>query len=129
MLVYRTVKPMFSYFIYFGVRALSRGGVQSLLFAYLDECTLKIFLFVLAMWISAVGLLLQYWRIWWTAVKTGRWLLGGGRSYYFPSKYYTFSLYDRTSDPWMYRLAITVLPILLCGWLLICLLLTILLVP
>jgi hypothetical protein len=62
-------------------------------------------------------------------VKTGRWLLGGGRSYYFPSKYYTFSLYDRISDPWMYGLAITVLPILLCGWLLICLLLTILLVP
>jgi hypothetical protein len=90
---------------------------------------MKIFLFVLAMWISAVGLLLQYWRIWWTAVKTGRWLLGGGRSYYFPSKYYTFSLYDRISDPWMYGLAITVLPILLCGWLLICLLLTILLVP
>jgi len=36
--------------------------------------------------------------IWWMAVRTGRWLLANGRSYYFPSKYYTFSLYDRTSN-------------------------------
>jgi hypothetical protein len=61
-----------------------------------------------------IGLLVQYRRIWWTAVKTGRWLLSCGRSYYFPSKYYTFSVYDRTSNPRMYRLAVIRAPIFLC---------------
>jgi hypothetical protein len=40
--------------------------------------------------------------IWRTAVRTGRLLKGGGRSYYFPSKYYTFTVYDREINPIAY---------------------------
>lgn len=67
-------------------------------------------------------------RIWCTAVRTGRWLLRDGRGYYFPNKYYTFSIYDRTNNPRMYRLAVISFPISLCGWLLFCILPTIFLV-
>jgi hypothetical protein len=86
---------------------------------------MKLFLFALVMWFCTIGLVLIQGRIWWTAVRTGRWLLGGGRAYYFPSKYYTFSVYDRTSNPCMYRLAVTLFPIMWFSLLLCCVLLTI----
>jgi hypothetical protein len=54
-------------------------------------------------------------RVWWTAVRTGRWLHGGGRAHYFPSKYYAFSLYDRASSPVMYRFGVIVFPMLFFG--------------
>jgi hypothetical protein len=85
---------------------------------------MKFLLFVLIMWICMIGLLVQFGRIWWTAMRTGRWLLSSGRSYYFPSKSYTFSIYDRTNNPGMYRLAVNILPIFVSGWLLVCVLLT-----
>lgn len=64
-------------------------------------------------------------RIWWTAVRSGRWLLGGGRAYYFPSKYYTFSLYDRTSNAFMYRFCLISVPAFFFGLLFMSALLTI----
>jgi hypothetical protein len=85
------------------------------------------FLCVLMMWMG-IFVALPLGRIWWTAVQTGRWLLRDGRGYYFPSKYYTFSIYDRTNNPGMYRLAVIGFPILLAGWLLLCILPTIFLV-
>jgi hypothetical protein len=85
---------------------------------------MKFFLLVLIMWICTIGVALPLGRIWWTAVQTGRWLKGDGRAYYFPSKYYTFSVYDRTNNPCIYRLAVTIFPIALFGLLLSCVLLT-----
>jgi hypothetical protein len=64
-------------------------------------------------------------RIWWTALRTGRWLKGGGRSHYFPSIYYTFSVYDRRTNPVMYRLGVIVIPALFFSFLLISVALTV----
>ena len=81
------------------------------------------FLCVLMTWMG-IMVALPLGRIWWTAIRTGRWLLRDGRGYYFPSKHYTFSIYDRTNNPRMYRLAVISFPILLCGWLLFCMFFT-----
>jgi hypothetical protein len=88
---------------------------------------IKIGLFTLAMWISTIGLLFHCVPVWLTAVKTGRWLLSNGRSYYFPSKYYTFSIYDRVSNPRSFRLAVAILPIFFLFLLMVCASLTALL--
>jgi hypothetical protein len=53
-------------------------------------------------WICTFGIAWCWGRIWFTALRTGRWLVGGGRSHYFPSKYYTFGVYDRTANPFLY---------------------------
>jgi hypothetical protein len=63
-------------------------------------------------WICTIAIAYMFGRIWWTAVRTGRWLLANGRSYYFPRKYYTFSLYERTSNFFMYRLGLICVPVL-----------------
>ena len=57
--------------------------------------------------------------------QNGQMAFGGGRSYYFPSKYYTFSLYDRTSNPFMYRLSLISVPALFLFFLAIALLVSI----
>ncbi len=80
---------------------------------------------LLYLWGCPVAIAYMCGRIWWTAVRTGRWLLGGGRSYYFPSKYYTFSLYDRTNNPFMYRLSLISVPALFLFFLAIALLVSI----
>jgi hypothetical protein len=67
---------------------------------------MKVFLFVLVMWPVTIGSALPVARVWWTAVRTGRWLLGGGRTYNSPGKH-MFSVYDRTNNPYIYRLAVT----------------------
>jgi len=54
----------------------------------------------------------QFWPIWRTAVRTGRWLVGNGRSYYFPSKYYTFAIHDRVERPFAYWLGVTIIPVM-----------------
>ena len=53
-------------------------------------------------WACTVSLAVGLAPIWRTAVRTGRLLKGGGRSYYFPSKYYTFTVYDRVINPIAY---------------------------
>jgi hypothetical protein len=64
-------------------------------------------------WICTVFFGWQIWTIWRTAVRTGRWLKGGGRHYYFPSKHYTFTIYDRVESPFLYWAGVTSIPIIL----------------
>jgi hypothetical protein len=52
-------------------------------------------------WGSAIGIALLLGRRWWKALRTGRWLLGRGPSYNVPAKP-TFTVYDRTANPFMY---------------------------
>ena len=54
----------------------------------------------------------QFWPIWRTAVRTGRWLVSSDRAYYFPSKYYTFTIYDRVERPFAYWLGVTMIPMM-----------------
>jgi hypothetical protein len=84
---------------------------------------MKFFLLVLIMWFCTVVIVLVQGRIWRTGVRTGRWLLSDGRSYHFPSKYYTFLVYDRIKNRCMYRLAVTISPIVWFGLLSTCVLL------
>ena len=88
-----------------------------------DWVSMKI-LIVFLMWVCGSAVMLPLGRIWWTAVRTGRWLLADGRSHYFPSKYYTFSVYDRASSPRMFKCAVAGYPIFLAAWLLVGLFLT-----
>jgi hypothetical protein len=58
------------------------------------------------------------------AVRTGRWLKGGGRAYYFPNKQSTFTIYDRTNNPSMYWLGVISMAIIFVGFLFFSVLLT-----
>src|SRR5689334_11267965 len=61
------------------------------------------YLWVLGLpWICTVAIAWCWGRIWRTALRTGRWLTADGRSHYFPSKYHTFGVYDRTANPFLY---------------------------
>jgi hypothetical protein len=60
----------------------------------------------------------QFWSIWRMAVRTGRWLVSNGRAYYFPSKYYTFAIYDRVERPFAYWLGVIIIPIMFLVFLL-----------
>jgi hypothetical protein len=53
-------------------------------------------------WAFTVLLVWGVGPVWRTAVRTGRWLKGGGRSRYFPSKHCTFTVYDREDSPIAY---------------------------
>jgi hypothetical protein len=52
-------------------------------------------------WGGTIAITLLFGRVWWTALRTGRWVLGRGRSYNVPAKP-TFTLYDRTANPFTY---------------------------
>ena len=84
-----------------------------------------VFWILLLLWGSTVWYGCVMGRIWWIAVRSGRWLLGGGRAYYFPSKYYTFSIYDRTYNAFMYRFCLVVAPMFFFGLLLMSMMLSV----
>jgi hypothetical protein len=67
---------------------------------------------LLSGWICTAFFGWQIGPVWRTAVRTGRWLKGGGRHYYFPSKHYTFTVYDRAENPFLYWLGVTIIPII-----------------
>ncbi len=79
---------------------------------------------LLLLWGCTILLAYGVGRVWWMAVRTGRWLKGGGRAYYFPSKHYTFTVYDRTNNPSMYWLGVISMAILFVGFLFLSVLLT-----
>ncbi len=62
--------------------------------------------------------------IWWKAVRTGRWLKGGGCYLYFPTKYQTFTVYDRDNNPFLYWTGIIGIPVIFGFLLFTCLLVT-----
>ena len=76
-------------------------------------------------WICTALIAWQFVSVWRTAVRTGRWLVGGGRAYHFPSKHYTFTIYDRAASPFMYWLGVTSIPIIFLLFFFCSLLLTI----
>ena len=76
-------------------------------------------------WGCAILLACGVGRIWWTAVRTGRWLKGGGRAYYFPNKQCTFTIYDRTNNPILYWLGVIGMPTIVFGFFFLSVLLTV----
>jgi hypothetical protein len=70
-------------------------------------------IFVLALvWGCTVWFFCLFRRRWWTAVRTGRWSHGGGHSYSLPKTHYTFGVYDRLRNPFMYRVGVIMIPVL-----------------
>jgi hypothetical protein len=51
--------------------------------------------------------------IWRPRFEPGGGSKGGGRHYYFPSKNYTFTVYDRARIRFLYWLGVTIIPIIL----------------
>jgi hypothetical protein len=72
--------------------------------AVLALCSLPLMITVLFGW--------QFWPIWRMALRTGRWLVSNDWTYYFPSKYYTFTIYDRVERPFAYWFGVTIIPMM-----------------
>jgi hypothetical protein len=94
-----------------------RKGVQRLPGSY--------YWLLLLPWLCTAFTGWQFWPIWRRAVRTGRWLVGSGRAYYFPSKHYTFTIYDRAQRPFSYWLGVISIPIIFLLFFLFSLLLTV----
>lgn len=54
----------------------------------------------------------RFWPVWRMAVRTGRWLAANDRAYYFPSKHYTFTIYDRAEAPTAFWFGVIIIPVL-----------------
>jgi hypothetical protein len=72
--------------------------------AVLALCALPLMITVLFGW--------QFWPIWRMALRTGRWLVSNDWTYYFPSKHYTFTIYDRVERPFAYWFGVTIIPMM-----------------
>jgi hypothetical protein len=68
------------------------------------------YIIIVVMWACTIGLACIFVRVWWTAVRTGRWLKGRGNPRYSPRPPNTFTVYDQIENPMLFGIGVTLVP-------------------